>query len=244
MKKRVLLRFCVGIMGVGSVFSASVLKADDCASEFGAPGGPADICENGDDYSYDGCNTAIADGNTCSCIVESCDAAHGTSGDYDAYCADEVQLVNGSVSQIWGCEETSITPPPTAPDNRIQNTTNSCGSIIQTDNQAVGERVPVVGTPFDLVYFSSRTLGSPSYQLNIPITGSTVPADLTGVALAISYAGNTYTQTYSTTTNQNYSFAWNGLDSSLNPVQGTVPVQVSLTNTGYWNYPITFNGMP
>lgn len=46
-------------------------------------------------------------------------------------------------------------PSPSQPDYP----SCSLGSIIQNDNQSVGETVPVVGTPFDLVYFSDRVIG-------------------------------------------------------------------------------------
>lgn len=54
--------------------------------------------------------------------------------------------------------------------NHIENPCERNGCIIEAENQVLGERIPVVGVPFQLNYRSNRTLGrAANYNLNIPL---------------------------------------------------------------------------
>ena len=57
--------------------------------------------------------------------------------------------------------------------------TMSCGSIIENENQVVGERVALPGTPFSLNYRSNRTPGyKAANELFVKLTGATTPPTL------------------------------------------------------------------
>jgi RHS repeat-associated protein len=128
------------------------------------------------------------------------------------------------------------TDPGASSPPQITPPTCGSGSIIHTDNQSVGERVPVVGAPFDLVYFTDKVLGrAANYTVSSPVFASTVPSGVTGATITITYAGTrTYTHTYSATANTTDTFVWDGLDSSGHPVLGSTTAQVTLDYPGFF----------
>ncbi|MBS1961334.1 MAG: RHS repeat-associated core domain-containing protein [Bdellovibrionales bacterium] len=92
------------------------------------------------------------------------------------------------------------TPPPYfSPDHLVCEK----GSILHMQDRAVGEEIPIVGTPFRLVYFSDRVIGRKSqYEVKLPITNGTVPAELQTQTITLTDGGPTplYTRTDSTLT--------------------------------------------
>ena len=59
----------------------------------------------------------------------------------------------------------------------MPNPARDCGSVIEVQNQTLGEAVAVAGTPFDLHYQSDRTPGhTEASTLEIPLTGASFPA--------------------------------------------------------------------
>jgi RHS repeat-associated protein len=109
---------------------------------------------------------------------------------------------------------------------------NSCkenGSILYCENQALGESVPVTGTPFRLVYNSMRTRGRKDiYDLQIPLIGQNVPAGLQEVRLHIDVAGQHIEQSFPPVANQSTSHSWDGLDAFGRPFQGRAVARISL----------------
>ena len=99
----------------------------------------------------------------------------------------------------------------------MNNPATSCGSITHVDNQSVGEAVPVVGAPFDLVYFSDRVYGrADNYTLQVPVLlfnnniGATVGESLLGRGFSQNFAPGTISgQTTET-------FFWDGKDANGN----------------------------
>lgn len=86
-------------------------------------------------------------------------------------------------------------------------------SIIACENQALGECVPVTGTPYRLCYWSDRVSGRTSaYSLDIELTGSDVPPPLKRVELEVEVAGTLHQETFGTDANQTTTFIWDGLD--------------------------------
>ena len=116
-----------------------------------------------------------------------------------------------------------------------------CGSIIHIDSQAVGESVPVIGTPFSLVYFSDRVSGNAgNYTIQVPLTSSTVPSGTTSIDVTLTIGSRVLSQTWSSpTANMSTSFVWDGNDSSGNPVYSPQVGQISITYNGYISYPFT-----
>ncbi len=93
------------------------------------------------------------------------------------------------------------------------NCQQSGNSIIECENQILGEEVPVVGTPFGLHYSSQRVPGrNAANTLEIPLTGDVLPPDLAAVRLEVHIAGQTFRQSFPRLTNQTTTFTWDGLD--------------------------------
>ncbi len=108
----------------------------------------------------------------------------------------------------------------------------SGGSIIECQNQVLGEALPVTGTPFALHYQSDRTPGGSieAYSLDIPITGATYPNSLKYVLVEIKVAGKQFSQYFRPSPNQTYTFTWNGLDAYGRRVLGE---QRAVVRVGY-----------
>ena len=118
-------------------------------------------------------------------------------------------------------------PPPTTQEE--DQSCEASGSIIECQNQTLGERLPVVGTPFTLNYRSNRTPGfNVSKSFDIPLTGGTLPGSLMGIVLEISIAGRSFSQNFLPSPNQIASFDWDGLDVYGRPLQGSQRVNVGI----------------
>ena len=76
-------------------------------------------------------------------------------------------------------------------------------SIIECQNQILGEVVDVTGTPFTLNYRSDRVPGRiASNTLEIPLSEDTVPASLKRIELEIRVAGQSFQQTFPAAANR------------------------------------------
>jgi RHS repeat-associated protein len=106
------------------------------------------------------------------------------------------------------------------------------GSIIECESQRLGERLPIVGTPFDLHYKSDRTegLNRNPYRLAIPLTTSGVPPHLERIDFKVTVAGRTfeYSVDCPCSPNQEYMFDWDGKDAFGRTVPGAQPVTVDI----------------
>jgi RHS repeat-associated protein len=105
------------------------------------------------------------------------------------------------------------------------------GSIIECENQILGERVPVAGTPFHLDYRSDRVPGRAAVRaLDVPVSGDTLPPGLKRIDLTVDIAGRTLTDsvTCPCAPNQTYTFAWDGKDAFARSVRGAQPVTVTI----------------
>jgi RHS repeat-associated protein len=120
-------------------------------------------------------------------------------------------------------------PPPDI-DKKEDKPTCEGGSIIECQNQTLGERIGVTGTPFDLNYRSDRVPGRKANIINIRLSGASVPASLKRIELAISVAGRRFIQTFPAAPNQSYLFTWDGKDVYNRLPQGSRPVTI---NIGY-----------
>ena len=70
-----------------------------------------------------------------------------------------------------GNKPCDLPPPKTAAHKDCSQTVS--GSIIECQNQVLGERIPIKGTPYSLHYQSDRTPGfKAAYHLDIPVTGN------------------------------------------------------------------------
>jgi RHS repeat-associated protein len=121
----------------------------------------------------------------------------------------------------------------TVPENRQALDDPKCGSgsIIECQNQILGEWIDITGTQLKLHYQSDRVPGRKAagkLSLAIPLSGSNVPASLRRIELEVVVAGRKFTQVFSSAPNQSYLFTWDGKDVYERRLQGTQPVTVRL----------------
>jgi RHS repeat-associated protein len=120
-------------------------------------------------------------------------------------------------------------PPFPNPDVIEDGMCEVPGSIVECQNQTLGERVPLTGTPFTLNYRSSRVPGRASARtLRLPLTDASPPASLERMELEIAVAGQRIVETLPPGANATYEFSWNGQDAFGRTVQGSVPAVVKL----------------
>lgn len=135
-----------------------------------------------------------------------------------------------SLNQIHFCEADANS------SSRVENNTTQwprykCGSIVQVENQILGESVPIVGVDFSLNYFSNWSQGrSGDYTINVPLAGA-VPRDTIDSFDVFVYLGGTTLQTLhhnNTQPNFNFRYLWNGLDVNGIPVLGSQKFNVKV----------------
>jgi RHS repeat-associated protein len=99
------------------------------------------------------------------------------------------------------------------------------GSIIESENQVLGETADAVGVPQTLNYRSDRVPGyRDADQRVIHLTGATVPAGVTHVELAIDVAGVHTEKKFDPSPNLEYTFAWDRRDAFGREVNSGVPM--------------------
>lgn len=135
----------------------------------------------------------------------------------------------------FGPPEDAIAPgpenKPEKDDDPVEEgTCESQGSIIECQNQVLGERVGVTGTPFSLNYRSNRVPGrTVSRSIQIPLSGASVPGSLEGIVLTVEVAGQSHKQSFPGEPNQTTSFTWDGLDVYGRVVQGSQNATVRIS---------------
>ncbi|ACY13868.1 RHS repeat-associated core domain-containing protein [Haliangium ochraceum] len=129
-----------------------------------------------------------------------------------------------------GMPEDAIAPEDLA---ILLATTGRCrkaGSIIECENQVLGESLAVSDTPFALNYRSSRVLGGPGFQIGVKYTGDAVPDSLDHARVEVTVAGRTLTSTFAAPEPEQTTYVrWDGLDLGGNLVQGAQPARVCVT---------------
>ena len=96
---------------------------------------------------------------------------------------------------------------------------------IEFQNQIFGETVALTGTALTLNYSSDRVYGyKAANTLNISLIGDAVPPQLKRIDQEILVAGRKFTQSFSASPNQTYTFEWDGQDAYGRPLQGAQPV--------------------
>jgi RHS repeat-associated protein len=131
---------------------------------------------------------------------------------------------------------------PPAPDftkgsPKVNEPCPQTNSIIVCEDQALGEVVSLVGTPYRLHYQSDRVPGrSEAYRLAIPLSTPNfgggpgfVPPSLKRIEVQASVAGRSFTATFPPSDGQIYTLVWDGRDAFGRLVQGRQAVRVRLT---------------
>jgi len=146
------------------------------------------------------------------------------------------------VDNNWGFIPADSTPPTDAGpvnDDPLQDPETCHGCIVEIENQALGESVPIVGTPFTLNYRSDREPGHARAR-TIQLSGETLPPQLASIGLSLSVAGQTFEQTFQPTPDQSYRFVWDGKDAYGRTLQGGQ----ALTGSIDYHYPAIYAANP
>jgi RHS repeat-associated protein len=94
-------------------------------------------------------------------------------------------------------------------------------SVIECENQALEEDVPIVGTPFSLHYHSGRVAGRRiARMLRVRLSGSRVPASLKRIDLKVTIAGRKFEQSFPPAPGLFSTFEWDGVDAYGRALQG------------------------
>ncbi len=147
--------------------------------------------------------------------------------------------------------------------NNFFRGSNTCsGSIIDIQNQSLGESVKVSGTELSLIYKSNRT---PAYGLSqkIKLVPDNLPSKLLGVEVEVNVAGRKFKKGFSDAINpvtrlrlydaplspgQEYNFTWDGRDAYGRTVDGPIKgyVKISYMYASYYLIcvPKKFDGKP
>jgi RHS repeat-associated protein len=128
-----------------------------------------------------------------------------------------------------GCtspEQEGVEDPSTEEDSP---TCTMPGSIIGCEDQTLGERIPIAGTPLALSH-NSRSVAAfkPGADVKIPVTGPSVPP-LDGIQVVVDVAGRRFPIAATTAPNQTVAFHWDGLDAYGRPVVGAARAVVRVT---------------
>lgn len=111
-----------------------------------------------------------------------------------------------------------------------QSTPVTCpGSVIECENEALGETAPIHGAPLTLHYKSDRVPGRlAATRIELALTGNTMPPGLLRVELDVRFGGQRVTQTYVPAPNLKQAIQWDGRDAYGRLVQGGVEVEASV----------------
>jgi RHS repeat-associated protein len=124
-------------------------------------------------------------------------------------------------------------PPPDLADPCDQ----PGASTISCENQALGEDVPIVGTPLSLHYHGDRVPGRrDARRVHINLSGPSVPASLLRIDLSVSIAGRLFVQSFAPAANLSSTFEWDGVDAYGRQLQG---MQLATVTVAY-AYPSPF----
>jgi YD repeat-containing protein len=117
---------------------------------------------------------------------------------------------------------------------------NPNASVIECQNQILGERIALTGSAFSLNYASDRVPGrKAAYELQIPLGGDEIPSVLNGIQVEFTLAGRMISERMPPTPNQTYRYQWDGLDAYGRALQGAQPVSVRVgyIYDGYYALP-------
>jgi len=119
--------------------------------------------------------------------------------------------------------ELELEPPP------VDESCTSGGSVIECENQVLGEDLALTGTEHTLHYRSGRVPGRVlGRAVDIPLSGSSIPSSLQRIELKVEIAGQKTELSFAPAPNLSHRFVWDGLDSFGRQVNGAQPVTVDV----------------
>lgn len=127
-------------------------------------------------------------------------------------------------------EPPEITEDPNPASDDLDDPNCVSNSIIDCENQTLGQSVDVVGTPFSLNYRSDQLPGrSAAYSLRIPVTRDTIPYGLKHVLVQIEIAGiRQIEQEVPPLPNQVVDYLWTGVDAYGRVLYGEQPARIKI----------------
>jgi RHS repeat-associated protein len=137
----------------------------------------------------------------------------------------------------WDCNWPYSPPddaePPRQPKPKrhkpIDDPTCQGGSIIECQNQTLGEVVDLPGTFMRLHYQSDRVAGRTAAKtIEIPLSGPSLPSSLKRLEVDLTVVGRRFSQSVPAAPNQSMTFTWDGQDAFGRTVQGGQPVTVRI----------------
>jgi RHS repeat-associated protein len=135
----------------------------------------------------------------------------------------------------WGIAPPVGARPPRRNPRISRPQDHSCqrpGSIVECQNQILGEALGIVGTPFELHYQSERAPGrATGYEVDIPLSEADIPSDVIRIELEISVAGQFHQQSFPAAPNRSTTFTWDGKNAYGQFVQGEQPITVRIGYT-------------
>ena len=142
-------------------------------------------------------------------------------------------------------------PEPSPPDDATDNEPDgnsltqedpeepcqATGSIIECQEQALGERISLVGTPLTLNYRSKRTEGDLRNEiLNIQLTQDSWLVSLQEIQLELVIAGKKIKTSFEEfTSNMKYQYIWDGKDAYGRDVFGPQSISVKISYIYHYN---------
>ena len=121
------------------------------------------------------------------------------------------------------------------PNEPLQDPVCHNGSVVECENQVLGETLPIVGTPFTLNYRSDRVPGLVASR-TIRLAGASVPASLESIGVHMAVAGRDFEQTFPAAPNQQTTFVWDRQDAYGRTLLGGQTLSVRID----YNYPTTY----
>lgn len=113
--------------------------------------------------------------------------------------------------------------------NMVNDPCKGRGSIIEYQNQVLGEEATVYGTSFTLNYNSSRAEGNKQLRsVEIPVSGSELPESLKEIILEVQVAGRFFRKKFEPVINQSYTYTWDGKNPYGQTFQGSTPIHVRI----------------
>ena len=119
-------------------------------------------------------------------------------------------------------------PPPGFGGGGTPCPTTTGGSIIDCENQGLGEDVKITGTGLSLSYRSLRQLGRKAERaitLHLP---TKISSEGLGIVYEVYVAGQRLTQRTTSVSATDVTYVWDGRDAYKRPVQGAAPVLVRI----------------
>jgi len=128
-----------------------------------------------------------------------------------------------------GAEAPEEEKPKGGDADKKDNPCESSGSIIECDNQILGESLSLAGIPYSLNYRSDRVPGRKvANDLDVSLGGAALPPGVKRIDLQVDVAGQSLVQSFPATPSQTFQFSWDGNDAYGRPVPGRQPYQARL----------------